>query len=104
MYTALIFGFLLYRDLSATRLTTVNASVLEGLPSLQRLCVIELYIMCNNLYCIVLSCIWHILDKSYCHKSKPELLQHGKNGKSYQECCVTEECPLVLKEKYIDQW
>ena len=24
--------------------------------------------------------------------------------KSYQECCVTEECPLVLKEKYIEQW
>ena len=28
----------------------------------------------------------------------------GKNGKSYQECCVIEECPLVLKEKYIEQW
>jgi len=36
--------------------------------------------------------------------SKPELLQHGKNGKSYEECCVTEECPLVLKEKYTKQW
>jgi len=37
-------------------------------------------------------------------KYGPELLQHGKNGKSYQECCVTEECPLVLKEKCIEQW
>jgi len=26
-----------------------------------------------------------------------------KNGTSYQECCVTKECPLVLKEKYTEQ-
>ena len=66
MYTTPSFGFLLFRDLSGTRLTTVNASVLEGMRSLQRLCVIELYILCNDFYCIVLSGIWHILDKSYC--------------------------------------
>lgn len=29
-----------YRDLSGTRLTSVNASILEGMPSLQRLYVV----------------------------------------------------------------
>ena len=29
-----------YRDLSGTRLTAVNASILEGMPSLQRLYVV----------------------------------------------------------------
>ena len=35
---------------------------------------------------------------------KARIAAAWKNGKSYQECCVIEECPLVLKEKYIEQW
>jgi len=35
---------------------------------------------------------------------KARIATAWKNGKSYQECCVIEECPLVLKEKYIEQW
>jgi len=33
----------LCRDLSGTKLTALNASMLEGMPSLQRLYVIELH-------------------------------------------------------------
>jgi len=35
--------------------------------------------------------------------SQLELLQHGKNGKNYQECYVIEGCPLLLKGKYTEQ-
>jgi len=35
---------------------------------------------------------------------KARIAAAWKNGKSYHECCVTEVCPSVLKEKYIEQW
>jgi len=36
--------------------------------------------------------------------SQLELLQHGKNRKSYQECYVIEGRPLLFKGKYTEQW
>jgi len=36
--------------------------------------------------------------------SQLELLQHRKNGKSYQGCYVIEGCPFLLKGKYTEQW
>jgi len=35
---------------------------------------------------------------------KASIAAAWKKMESYQECCVTEECPLVLKEKYTEQW